>query len=635
MKCDELPPLFQPTAGNLALLLIVDSRLPTRSEVEPAILSALGHLGLPYQLRDLADGALTGQELAGRPLVVLGQQGLGRALGEGGARVLLEALSGGVGLVSFDSSLEGYGPEFLRALELAPRGGPAPSHVFRVCAADHWITGTRAVGEEVEAVEPVPVESVAAGGTPLLATGNGRCVLCVGRHGRGRYAYWAAPPALWLQRCVGHAQGLDDLFWKCLVWCARKPLVMKAMPPFVTARIDDVCGLRSLWWVLATFGVSGRPLPEPITRLLCDPLPGRRSTAWGLRYVDVLNAHGYIPNLGLYPDQLADPDWGVLKEKSEAGLAEPFAHAFSDHIAATGARTVDFIYQSGPSSPGRFGEPWSLEDPPERARQKFARLDAIWAKRGIRPARSVNSHWHNPAPSALPFLKERGQTFLMSGSLFGISLMDSEAYEWRMGPYGATGSSRWGRAGCVLDYPPIPPGVPGVATGDFLCVESSWGRRGTREHRVEDPGDFLCTESVSDPGSGRRRNNIEVAAQRLAQRLRVGLDSMFFGLLMTHEQHLSVLTEPELEALLSEADRLTSSYEKEFVGHDHVAEYAQAKLESHLAEGNVDGAGRVSLKLTGRAMVPLRLYVFRDEGERRLHRYQEVPVFDGEAEVRL
>jgi hypothetical protein len=625
----ELPPLYQPSTGNLSLQAIVDTRRPADyALVEPAVFVAFGHLGIPSLVRNLADGPLTPDELAQTPLIVLAQRGLGESLGEQGVESLLAAQAAGAGLVSFDPELAPYGREFGREFGLAPKGDPEAATVFTIPQNDHWIASLHESAEETQAVQSLPVWPVETDRDVLLATRDGSPVLVTGRRGRGRFAFWTAGPELWLQSHLGHAQGLDDLFWRSLVWSARKPFLMKAMPPFVTARIDDVNGINALWWVTASFAVKDKPLPRPLGDLLCDIHPGRRSTAWGLRYVDILNAHGYIPNLGLFLDQVSDGDWDVLREKAKAGLAEPAPHAFSDHMAPDGVRTVDFIYQSGPSSPGEYGEPWSAPDPPDVVREKFERLDALWTRRGIEPSRTLNTHWHHPSLPCLPYLKERGQVFLASGILFGMSILDQASHDWRLGPYGRPSTYAYGDS-CFFDYTPVPPGVSGVRTGEFFAAGAYWGDRTTGG----DPADFLCTETVSDPDSGRTRNNLEHAARRLAERLRVGLGSMFFGLLFCHEQHLAMLTDPELRTILEEADRLSSRFEKEFVGYDHVSEYARSKCETWIADAGIDGKGTISLKLSGRSTVPLRLYVFGDEGDRCPHRFQELPIFEGSAAV--
>ncbi|MFB3881933.1 MAG: hypothetical protein ACE149_11765 [Armatimonadota bacterium] len=629
MSEQEQLPLYRQTAGNLSAQVIVDSRRPADyALVEPTVLVALGHLGIPFLVHDLANGAPSEEKLKRCPLIVLAQRGLGENIGEAGARRLLSAQAAGTGLVSFDPALAAYGRDFAREFGLAPAGDPVSASALTLVGNEHWITALHEAGERIQTVQPVPVSPVGADGDVLLATGDGSPVLVAGYRGTGRFAFWTTGPELWLQGYLGHAQPHDDLFWRALAWSARKPFIMKAMPPFVAARIDDVSGVNSLWWVIASFAVKDKPLPRPLGELLCDVHPGSRSTAWRLRYLDILNEHGYVPSLGLFLDQVADSDWEVLGAKSQAGLAELAAHAWSDHISPQGVRTVDFIYQAGPSRPGRYGEPWSDPDPPEVVRAKFDRLDAIWRSRGIKPARTLNTHWHPPSPACLPYLKERGQVFLASETLFGMSILDENAHRWRLGPYGGTRAHAYG-SGCFMDYMPVPGEAPGVQTGDFFSAGAYWGD----PTAGGDPSDFLCTETVSDPDSDRTRNNIEQAAQRLARRLRVGLGSMFFGLLFCHEQHLAMLTEPELRTILQEADRLSARFEKEFVGYDRVAEYARSKCDTWIAEANLRHDGAIAVKLSGRATVPLRLYVFSDDGDRCPHRFEQLPPFEGGAAV--
>jgi len=170
-----------------------------------------------------------------------------------------------------------------------------------------------------------------------------------------------------------------------------------------------------------------------------------------------------------------------------------------------------------------------------------------------------------------------------------------------------------------------------VQTGDFFEVEAHLAHWRADGHCDQSEIDFLNGDVVGL--SERQAHNLEGAVRRLVKQLRTGLDSLFFGALMCHEQRFAMLTRPELEGVLCEADRLTQGYEKRYRGYDHIAEYAKCKFDTHIAEANVDGRGGVRLRLTGQTTLPLQVYVFRDEGEGCAHRYQEVPAFAGSTEV--
>ncbi len=64
--------------------------------------------------------------------------------------------------------------------------------------------------------------------------------------GAGQLLSWASTD--WMDtRVLGPLAGLDDLFWRGLVWAARKPFCLRGLPPLVTMRVDDVAGTGGHW----------------------------------------------------------------------------------------------------------------------------------------------------------------------------------------------------------------------------------------------------------------------------------------------------------------------------------------------------------------------------------------------------
>ena len=62
----------------------------------------------------------------------------------------------------------------------------------------------------------------------------------------GRLLHWASTG--WMHTAVlGPMMGMDDLFWRGLVWAARKPYALRGLPPLMTMRIDDVAGRGGLF----------------------------------------------------------------------------------------------------------------------------------------------------------------------------------------------------------------------------------------------------------------------------------------------------------------------------------------------------------------------------------------------------
>ena len=76
----------------------------------------------------------------------------------------------------------------------------------------------------------------------------------------------------------GQFQGIDDLVWRGIVWAARKPFVMRGMPPFISMRVDDAAPTvtRTSHDVTPPRGtnrtIDGRDAPAgPLTSVMAAP----------------------------------------------------------------------------------------------------------------------------------------------------------------------------------------------------------------------------------------------------------------------------------------------------------------------------------------------------------------------------
>ena len=99
---------------------------------------------------------------------------------------------------------------------------------------------------------------------------------------------------------LGPVYGLDDLLWRGIVWAARKPFVMQALPSFVTMRVDDVSN---------PFGP--------------------------LNWVGIASDVGFKPWLGLFLNDIDSTEAAQLSGTVNTGHATAGAHAWS---------TDDFFY---------------------------------------------------------------------------------------------------------------------------------------------------------------------------------------------------------------------------------------------------------------------------------------------------
>jgi hypothetical protein len=105
-----------------------------------------------------------------------------------------------------------------------------------------YITSLHSDGEVIPLETPITVPSLeVSDNSQILATMNQNPFLITKNYGQGKAVQWTSYEFLdW--RVLGYFKGLDDIFWRSLVWAARKPFVMQGMLPFVTMRIDDANG---------------------------------------------------------------------------------------------------------------------------------------------------------------------------------------------------------------------------------------------------------------------------------------------------------------------------------------------------------------------------------------------------------
>src|SRR5579859_2331028 len=567
----------RPTAGNGCVGVVVDSRAAADwSAVDETVLAALRHMGIPYQVLDLAQARLTPSVLDGLRAVLLAQAGLGRSLPAADAEALDTATRAGLGLICFDSDLAAYAAPLAQTLGLTGTAHSLQCSQVRLAHDRHFITGTRQRGETLFFTQPVGFTRVEAPSLAdpehcLLLSGDGWPALVARQVGRGRVVTWTLHPQVWSNACFGHAMGLDDLFWKGIVWAARKPFIMKAMPPFITYLEDD-----------------------------------GSSSYNHFRYLDVFNDHGYLPQVELHLEDIdkvlhdvQGQDSRAMKAKYDAGLATFAAHAFTynHHIYFDHAGRRPF--------------------PDAELAHNFQRVDEKLKSWGIRLSRFANPHFGEVGLNALPYMRERGVEFIGALLPFGVAWFEEqvERKEVRLAPYG--------RSGFVFDYMPGHPEFFGV---NALIMP----RQMTGVPMVA--SEFLWNYTIfwDEHPAG---NDLAGAANQALAQMRLGLDSLFFGELYTHEQRIAVLSMGELDEILTLIDRGLARHTTIQRPYEYIAEYARSKVESWLTEVSVNDGGLVTCDLAGRATLTTSLYLFT-ETDGALHQsFIDVPPFSGSVRV--
>jgi RimJ/RimL family protein N-acetyltransferase len=377
------------SGGNRALLVVMDSSQPESYDLaRRAALSVLFHLDIPYRILDLAVAREPAQGMTTHQAIMLAQKGIGDSLPEFLARQIARAVQEGVGFISLDHRIDLY-PEALSAL--APARSVQTTHETRavvVSTASHFILKGQDKGRVFRLRSPVELSCsvVSEADAVLMETEDQMPALVRGRHGNGRTVQFLFDPQIWDMSCLGHCEGMDGLFWRCIAWVSRKPFIMKAMPSYVTFRVGQATG-----------------------------------QADGFAWVHSLVERGWRPHVGALTEELHDAEWKTLRALVDAGRITWFPQALTRdrsayfHLPGRKAYTDD-----------------ELSACLEQIKSKINRYGLLPDK-NFDPA--TGSYGRN-VPSTLP--SEWGMMFSLSPYLPDES-MQGERLNWEPAPYGHPG----------------------------------------------------------------------------------------------------------------------------------------------------------------------------------------------------
>jgi hypothetical protein len=566
--------------GNGAVLLLVDtSDVDAHARVEPAMVSALAHLGFPYRTWDLATGCPANSDYANCACAILGQDHLGKSIGSAAAETLAEAVAAGMGLVSFDGDLGSHRGGLLTAFDMRVSEAPVRCSSIKTVNTTHYIVGTRELDDDIAldaAVEVWPVESGRYGTSESapLQTASGWPLVIAARHGRGRAVFFTASMALWTFEVLGHACGLDDVFWKAIVWAARKPFVVYGMPPFATALVDDCSGSYNHF-----------------------------------RYVDTMNRYGWLPHLEVYLEDIDRVmhdenhlDSKKIKALYDEGLADFGVHGFA--------------YDELMWFDHRNRRP--LSD--ERLAENFERYDSYLERWGITPSRMENCHFGEIGRNALPFLKDRGIEYLAMPLPFDTAwfdVPDKVAPLRPPGPYHHQGFN-------MGELPEDP---------HFFTLRAKLDAKNRASTAFVPQVDFLWNHTMFWDECP--RTDVEAAARTAVLQVRRGIDARFFGQTVTHEQRVGMVNMGEWEEIYALLQEGLRKYDLIFRPTEYVCDYVRSHYHTHPRSIAVDEqSGRIACTLEGEARVVTALEVYTDEGEGVACRVHDVPSFAGSVSVK-
>lgn len=562
--------------GDLSAVVLVSAA--GRTAFRRRLLPYLDHVGVPHRVNRTT-------AIPSTPLIIVGHE---HFMGRASLRAaVLAAVDRGAGLVSFDPAWPE--PASRAAVTVSSLSFPHP----------HWITAGRA-DHRLTLAAPWRVRR-GLPGFPIVAA-PGAPLVTVARHGRGRIVRWAGLG--WTDPAVlGPLGGLDGALWRSLVWAARKPFVIRALPPLVAMRVDDVAGTGGRWG---------------------------RSPLWWVREA---RRAGFKPWLGLFTHNLSPTAVRELRPMLRRGDATAFPHAFGRIAGTTGpelswhdpdplpvgdgtdgfGRTDAFIFWN---HAGR--RPWANAE----ARGRLERAERWWRRNRLPRSEVFLPHWYEAGVNTAARVHDRWHARLTATVQHPAASFEGPSRSLAAGPF-----RRYGRR-----IPATPHGGSAAALARrpvYYADELLFGGRRF----------FNCLTEVRDLGGyewtpdGNAGSTIARGTAQLGR----AINALALAVLFTHEtDHLWNIPPATLRTELRGVARGIAGWHPRFVTLDEGIKAVEATRTARLAGVRRDDrTGRITVTFTGRSAVATSFRVYGERPAGLVSRTVAVPAFSGPRTVRL
>jgi hypothetical protein len=253
---------FSSAQEKVDTIIIVNSISPSFSDFNHYIEPYVKHFGLPYKLLDVASQSIS-TDISNYALIVVGHRLLdptGGYVSSAESANITAAIQSGVGIVNFDNQLTVSETipryQFIQDIFGFGYGGVTNgTGISFPGGIAHYITERHSGGSTISTGNMTLAGIKTFQNGTAVANCGTQPFLAVKSFGNGRAVQWGSYD--WMSYSVkGPMYGIDDLIWRSLVWAARKPFVMRGLPPFLTMRVDDESGPLEWIRIANEFGIK-------------------------------------------------------------------------------------------------------------------------------------------------------------------------------------------------------------------------------------------------------------------------------------------------------------------------------------------------------------------------------------------
>lgn len=502
-------------------LVVVDSSSDQHAFVKEVMLPVLSFWGLPFELVDLAQTPSRLPAASTVGLVVVLQEGIPAERFGPLASTLHAAVAAGAGVVNCDPGLAVDASGTGRQLRFEQRrwDGARPVRRAKLTGRSHFVTRLQRAYAEFAFRKPVPSLPAPASDhvTVLLADETGAPLLTL-ENGPVRIVSWQLSSWAWSEDFLGFARGMDALLWRSLLWAARKPFAIAALPPLGRFRFDDC---RGLWKV-----------PDD------------------LRFLDVMAEYGEVPNLGICLSALTTEGWKFLAERAKRGEVEVSPHVLEPEVG---------IFNAGDERATGEGIDPSAE-----------RIKRLFQTHACPMARSVSDHNHELTQRGIRIARALGLNSRMNVMRVG-ERWETLHKRWRPAPFGTMHYA----LDRFVDAPELFTAINHHASfsDSFVALQDERFLCTAFGGFTEDRWDFL-NGYVKGPAD----KDLDAALERLLRHTELALTSLFFAGSITHTHFARHLTVSDWRFLLTGYRAYADRFGYRPCAYDQIVAYASNRV---------------------------------------------------------